>query len=168
MLNRLPGKLIHEQKYHNEGHHTLLEVIHLFLQEAKPAVLPSTACLAVAGPVSNNRAHLTNRSSWNIDGKTIGKVLGLQRCRVINDFVAMGYGLLTLNEATECVELQKAPKHNDAPIACIGAGTGLGECFITPNGLGGHECYGSEGGHAEFAPRSAVSAFNFIHKRSAV
>lgn len=134
----------------------MLEVIHLFLQEAKASAPPSTACLAVAGPVSNNHAQLTNRSSWNIDGKTIGKVLGLQRIRVVNDFVAMGYGLLTLNEEKECVVLQKAHKNHDAPIACIGAGTGLGECFITPNGHGGHECYGSEGGHAEFAPRNGV------------
>ena len=152
--------MIHDKKYSNDGYGSLLEVIHIFLQEAKASRPPSTACLAVAGPVANNRAQLTNRSSWNIDGKIIGKALGLQRIRVINDFVAMGYGLLTLNEEKECVVLQHAEKKADAPIACIGAGTGLGECFMTPCGSGsggGYECYPSEGGHAEFAPRNDVS-----------
>jgi len=154
----LPGKLIFDKKYSNDDYASLLEVIQLFLKESKTTAKPTTACLAVAGPVANNQAKLTNRSSWVIDGQALGKELGLERTRVINDFVAMGYGLLTLNEEKECVVLQRAPKQRDAPIACIGAGTGLGECFITPNGMGGYECYGSEGGHAEFAPRNDVSS----------
>ena len=76
---------------------------------------------------------------------------------MINDFVAMGYGLLTLNEEKECVVLQRAEKQLDAPIACIGAGTGLGQCFVTPTVNGHYECFASEGGHAEFAPRNDVS-----------
>lgn len=149
--------MIFDKKYSNDDYASLLEVIQLFLKESKTTAKPTTACLAVAGPVANNQAKLTNRSSWVIDGQELGKELGMERIRVINDFVAMGYGLLTLNEEKECVVLQSAPKQRDAPIACIGAGTGLGECFITPNGTGGYECYGSEGGHAEFAPRNDVS-----------
>lgn len=131
-------------------------MINLFLQESKSGHVPTTACLAVAGPVSNNHATLTNRSHWEIDGKALGDALGLKRCRVVNDFVAMGYGLLTLDEEKECVVLQHAEKDPNAPVACIGAGTGLGQCFITPNGHGGYECFASEGGHAEFAPRNDV------------
>ena len=160
---RLPGNLIYDQKYSNDKYGSLLEVIHLFLKDANASAAPTTACLAVAGPVANNRAQLTNRSSWVIDGQVLGKELNLERIRVINDFVAMGYGLLTLNEAKECVVLQHAPRQRDAPIACIGAGTGLGQCFITPTGNGGYECYGSEGGHAEFAPRNDVSGCNVFY-----
>ena len=43
------------------------------------------------------------------------------------------------------------------PIACIGAGTGLGECFLTPNSEDGdYSCFASEGGHVDFSPRNAV------------
>jgi len=56
----------------------------------------------------------------------------LSRVLIANDFVALGYGLLTVDDATECICLQDAPKLLNAPIACIGAGTGLGQCFLTP------------------------------------
>lgn len=39
-------------------------------------------------------------------------------------------------------------------IFYIGAGTGLGECFLTCDSKSNYECYPSEGGHAEFAPRN--------------
>jgi glucokinase len=69
--------------------------------------------------------------------------------------------------------LQDAPKQRSAPIACIGAGTGLGECYLTPvgdsdegeenedgdgdegsTGIVSYRCFPSEGGHAEYAPRN--------------
>jgi glucokinase len=49
---------------------------------------------------------------------------------------------------------------------CIGAGTGLGQCYLTPNcTVSGTEpntstvsytCYASEGGHVEYAPRNDI------------
>ena len=90
------------------------------MKESNIKHIPSTACLAVAGPVKDNYAKLTNRSSWIIDGNAIANELGIKRNRVINDFLAMGYGILTLDESTECITLQMAPKNNNAPIACIG------------------------------------------------
>lgn len=155
-LIRLPGKITFHKQYKNDGYASLQEVIRLFLQEAKCAQTPATACFAVAGPVSNNRAILTNRGSWDIDGEKLEAALGIKRISVVNDFVAMGYGILSLNEEKECVTLQHAEKNHSGPIACIGPGTGLGECYITPYGPGAHRCYASEGGHAEFAPRDEV------------
>ena len=38
-----------------------------------------------------------------------------------------------------------------------GAGTGLGECFLTCDGNGDYTCWPSEGGHVEFAPRDAIT-----------
>jgi glucokinase len=43
---------------------------------------------------------------------------------------------------------------SDAPKALVGAGTGLGECFLTPGSNGLYQAYASEGGHVEFAPRT--------------
>jgi hypothetical protein len=49
--------------------------------------------------------------------------------------------------------MQNAPPRKGAPLACIGAGTGLGECFLTMDN-GHYVAYPSEGGHAEFPPRT--------------
>lgn len=75
---------------------------------------------------------------------------------LINDFVAQGYGLLTVDrtDTKEVHVLQDASPEPGAPIATIGAGTGLGECFLTPGEDGYYVAYPSEGGHAEFPPRT--------------
>jgi len=38
------------------------------------------------------------------------------------------------------------------PKACVGAGTGLGECFLTPDEYGRYSCFPSEGGHVNGLP----------------
>ena len=55
------------------------------------------------------------------------------------------------------IKLSGAEPVTGAPIACVGAGTGLGECFLTAGSDGTYTCWPSEGGHAEFSPRSAVT-----------
>ena len=62
-----------------------------------------------------------------------------------------------MNDFEDCAVVQDAPKIRSAPMACIGAGTGLGQCFLVPTGgssslSASYECFPSEGGHAEFAP----------------
>ncbi|CAN8076589.1 unnamed protein product [Agarophyton chilense] len=116
-------------------------------------------CLAVAGPVANNHINFTNREGWIIDGHAIEEEFGIDSVLLINDFVANGYGLLSLTEE-ELVTLQQgnpsAPDIFSAPVALIGAGTGLGECFLTPDKDGKVTAYATEGGHVEFAPRSKL------------
>ncbi|CAK0819994.1 unnamed protein product [Prorocentrum cordatum] len=92
---------------------------------------------------------------WIIDGPMLEERFGLQCIEVINDFVAQGYGTLTLR-ADEKIHIY-GPKTalSGAPIACIGAGTGLGQCFLTADAEGEYTAFPSEGGHAEFAPRGA-------------
>lgn len=127
--------------------------------------LPVVGCFAVAGPVQENKVKFTNRGEWTIDGDEIAKTLGIRKISLVNDFLAVGYGLLTLDEEKECIVLQAGKKNKNAPIACIGAGTGLGECFLTPTSNGEYHCFPTEGGHAEFAPRNdvCISPFYLIY-----
>lgn len=141
----------------NENYPSFKAALKEFLDESHITSPPLTACFAVAGPVTNNTVSFTNRKEWSINGNDIQETFKIRTVKLVNDFVAVGYGLLTLNEETECVELQKAPKVPGAPIACIGAGTGLGECFLTVGPNSQYVCYPTEGGHTEFAPRSQVS-----------
>eukprot|EP00965_Chrysotila_dentata_P237863 6202164-Pleurochrysis_carterae.AAC.1 len=145
------------------------QVVKLFLKEANASSTPSAACFAVAGPVDKNAVTFTNRN-WRIDGPEVESSLGIKKVRLINDFVANGYGLLTLDKVNECVTLQEATPVVGAPIACVGAGTGLGECFSTATAPGQpYETYPSEGGHAEFAPRNDVEneLLGFLKKKFA-
>ena len=159
MLSNLAGTLILSKEYKNNDHESFDEVFALFLKEAGLSNEPPlTACIAVAGPVKDNMVRFTNRDGWIIAGRHIEEKFQIKSVQLVNDFLAAGYGLLTLNESTECVVLQEGTKNPSAPIACIGAGTGLGECFLTPKSQGEYTCYPSEGGHAEFAPRNEVGA----------
>jgi len=126
---------------------------------SNPTVL---ACFAVAGVVSDNKVHLTNFDNMLMDGDFIAqsRTNAFDRmvvsCRIINDFVAQGYGCLTLKD-TEVEHLHGPNTLNaDGPRVCVGAGTGLGECYLTPSKDGEFTCFPSEGGHVEFAPRNAV------------
>ncbi len=99
----------------------------------------------------------------------MAKDLGLKKVQLINDFVALGYGLLTVDRknSKEVRVLQDAPVQPGAPIATIGAGTGLGECFLTPGEGGHYVAYPSEGGHAEFPPRTETEfqLLEFLKRR---
>ncbi len=126
------------------------------------------ACFAVAGPVQNNKCILTNLGGddpttldgSSIEGNNNGLLKFIRRCKVVNDFVGQGYGLLDLDLQKEVVELVPGSKAMIDPLgpkACLGAGTGLGECYLTTSSLhpeDGYECYGSEGGHVDYVPRS--------------
>jgi len=63
--------------------------------------------------------------------------------KLINDFAAMGYGLLTL-KPHEYIVLNDKEKEEGAPIATIGAGTGLGECYLTADKDGQYSCFACE------------------------
>ncbi len=56
-----------------------------------------------------------------------------------------------------------------APIACLGAGTGLGEVYLTNNGKN-YDVWPSEGGHADFSPRNELefNLMNFMRERERV
>jgi len=77
-------------------------------------------------PVVNNTAKLTNLT-WFLDAKRLEQELGLHPS-LINDFAAVGYGVLGLDASDLCT-LQTGIPQPAAPIAVIGAGTGQGQAF---------------------------------------
>jgi glucokinase len=113
---------------------------------------PAHACLAVAGPVRAGRVKLTNLP-WLLDEAALASACGLERLELVNDFAVLIYGLPHL-EAQQQVPLQ-GPVAGDpqAPVAILGAGTGLGVAMgvPTPSGL---VAVASEASHGEFAPRT--------------
>ena len=108
-------------------------------------------CIAVAGPVRNGKAVITNLD-WIIDEKELVSSCG-QKLELVNDFAVLVYGLPHLSSEQE-VLIQAGTPDPAGPIAIIGAGTGLGMA----RGIkfqGRLLSLPREGGHREFAPRNA-------------
>ncbi len=140
---------IHQEKYPSSNYPDLVPIIKEFLASIdNPPV--KIASLAIAGPVINNTCKLTNLS-WDLDGKRIASQLEMDEVILLNDFAAVSYGILYL-EKKDLHILQSAKAQKNAPIAVIGAGTGLGEGFLIPQNSG-YEVFPTEGGHTEFPAR---------------
>ena len=111
------------------------------------------ACFAVAGPVDDNQARLTNLP-WGLDGNALGARYGVPEVLLVNDFAAVGYGIAELGPH-EVMTLQAGTPERDAPRVAVGAGTGLGVCVMMPR-QGRYAVHASEGGHVDFAPANAT------------
>ncbi|MBD2774626.1 glucokinase [Iningainema tapete] len=143
---------IYEERFRSGDFLDLVPMVQQFLAKVDSQI-PQKACFAIAGPVANNTAKLTNLV-WFLDGERLQEQLGITHVSLINDFAAVGYGILGL-EPQDLHTLQ-AGKHNpEAPIAIIGAGTGLGQGFLIKQGQD-YQVFPSEGGHADFAPRTEL------------
>lgn len=125
---------------------SLTPMLQSFLN-GKPA--PTAACIAVACPVESRRVRLTNLE-LTVDADEIERACGISAVRLINDFVAVGYGIEGLG-AGDVVTLQTGDEKPGATRVVLGAGTGLGEALLTWRD-DHYEVAASEGGHVDFAP----------------
>ena len=105
-------------------------------------------CFAVAGPVIDGRASMTN-VNLSFDELEISNELGLP-VAVINDLVALGHALNA--DPTRAVERIGGPGaiRSDETRAIVCAGTGLGMAIL-PSRANGRGVVPSEGGHARVA-----------------
>ncbi len=145
-------KTLHEVKYTSREFIDIVPMVKGFLASVNNSP-PSSACLAIAGPVINQTSKLTNLN-WYLDKQRLQTELNIPTVSLINDFAAVSYGILGLND-TEIHTLQTGEKQPQTPIAVLGAGTGLGEAFLIPQG-DSYQVFATEGGHADFAPRSEL------------
>lgn len=143
---------ISEETYHSGDFPDLVPMVQQFLVKANSPT-PQKACFAIAGPVVNNTAKLTNLA-WFLDTERLAQELGIPLISLINDFAAVGYGIFGLTKQ-DILTLQVGKPKPEAPIAVIGAGTGLGQGFLIKQG-NHYQVFPSEGGHADFAPRTEL------------
>lgn len=148
-------KVLHEDTYPSQDYPDLVPIAASFLKDADYSDPVQRACFGIAGPVVNNTSQLTNLS-WSLEGTRLAQELEIESVTLINDFAAIGYGVLGLEEGNlhRLQEVDPAQKQRrDVPLAVLGAGTGLGECFLISCGS---QTYvgATEGGHSDFAPRT--------------
>lgn len=104
------------------------------------------ACLAVAGPVQNGKARLTN-GHLEFSQAAIAEQLAVGTAALVNDMVALGAAVSASPDGS-FERLGGEPASGTKGV--VAAGTGLGMGIVV-----GDECLPSEGGHARVAPVGA-------------
>ncbi len=147
---------LYESRFPSLDYPEFVPMVKEFLKAAGSKVdigLLKSACFAIAGPVVHNTSQLTNLS-WFLRGEFLRGALDIDYVQLINDFEAIGYGVLGL-KPDDIFELQKGVPNPNSPMAVLGAGTGLGQGFLLPTGEE-YAVFPSEGGHVDFAPQSEL------------
>jgi glucokinase len=149
-----------EHRYESGAYGTFDDLVSDFLRIAPGPY--DAACFAVAGPVIADKAEITNLS-WSIVCGELVKRFPVARVELVNDFHAIGIGVPLLGP-DDGVRIHEGSRRHGAPIAILGAGTGLGESFVT-FARDAWTVIPSEGGHADFAPQDEEQCRLFVELR---
>ena len=156
----VPGAGSVERRYESANYSTFDDLLAAFVAEVPGPI--DAACFAVAGPVLNGQAEITNLS-WVMREADLARKFDIGRVSLINDFHAVALGVPLL-EAGDLLSLNAGKRDRTAPIGIVGAGTGLGEAIVTYDGTY-WDVIASEGGHADFAPQDEEQARLFLALR---
>ncbi len=110
---------------------------------------PHAAVVAVAGPVNDGVAALTN-GRWRMSTAGLNAV-GFSAARLINDYTALALAVRRLGAEDLGVIGDVRAISTDKTIALVGAGTGLGVAAAI-RADGAEAIATAEGGHIAFAP----------------
>ena len=135
-----------------DQHPTLVQAIRHYLSlSGKP--LPRAGGLAIATTITGDQVKMTNHP-WQFSIIALQRELGLQRLVVLNDFTALALGLPSL-DARELHRVGGGAAVAGAPLAVLGAGTGLGVSGLLATTGGGWVPITGEGGHVSLAAINA-------------
>lgn len=150
------------ETYRSAEYDGLESMIETFLAEHPTRV--DAACFGIAGPVRDGRVAKVNLA-WPVDSTTIAAAVGLDRVELINDLEANARGIAALRPEDFAV-LHEGDPAASGNAAVIAPGTGLGEAGLYWDGAR-HRVIASEGGHADFAPRTElqVELWRFLATR---
>ena len=146
-------RVLYKRQFASRDFPGLAPVVQAFLRDV--AHVPSHACFGIACPVMNGRCNVTNLS-WTVDVRALAVDIGISHTFVINDFQALGHAVPRLSSA-DLATLQTGEPQDHGTMALIGAGTGLGETFVTWS-RDGYQVHASEGGHTSFSPRNDLES----------
>ncbi len=120
------------------------------------------AAFGIAGPVIDGRVETPNLP-WKVTEAGLGARLGTPRVRLVNDLVANAIGIPTL-ERDQIHTLHRGEPVAGGNMALISAGTGCGMALLIRDGS--REIpVATEGGHIDFAPRTALEIGLLEHLR---
>lgn len=139
---------------------TLPAADHATLADAARAYLaahglsqPAEMAFGIASPITGDDVRMTNHH-WSFSIAAMKAELGLQRLKVLNDFTALALALPSLQQS-QSVQLGGGAARAGAPIALLGAGTGLGVSGLLQVREGHWLPLSGEGGHVTLAGTNA-------------
>ncbi len=139
------------RRYRNADHPGLETVLTRFIED-EGGVDCRAACVAVAGPVRDGRASLTNLD-WTIDRDTVARAARAETVAILNDLQAQGHALGHLGEeAVHTVVPGPAPQPHETRLV-IGIGTGFNAAPVFETDAG-RLVAPSECGHANLPIRT--------------
>lgn len=122
------------RRYANAEHASLAAVLETFIAENN-GVDCAAAAVAVAGPVRDGLARLTNLD-WEIDEATVASATKAERVAVVNDLQAQGHALGHL-AAKALTPIVDGPAHKaGATRLVIGVGTGFNAAPVHEGAFG--------------------------------
>ncbi len=93
---------LYQQSYPSQKYADLTPIVQQFFAEVKQEINQEievqNGCFGIAGPVVNNTSELTNLNWPKLTGDRLQKELSLESVHLINDFAAIGYGILGLKK----------------------------------------------------------------------
>lgn len=162
ILRAVAGDLaiLSSRNFASRDHGSLAAIVREFIAGAGHR--PERACFGIAGPVRAGRVQTPNLP-WLVDEAELAGILTLKQVSMINDLQANAFGIPLL-QAGDFATLNPGKPDLDGTIAVMSAGTGLGETITFWDGTV-HRPLPSEGGHADFAPRTELEAELLLYLR---
>jgi glucokinase len=139
------------REYASEDYDSLESIVREFLDDLHAP--PGRACLAVPCPTLEEMCRPANLP-WSIQTAGFDEAIGVPGAILINDFDAVGHAIAHLTIDGVAL-IRSGEAREGAPVAVLGAGTGLGVVFVLP-GEQGPRIVPSEGGHLGFSPRDSL------------
>jgi glucokinase len=147
---RRPQQIL-SRAYPTQEFDSFTAILDAFARDAGRRLAIDAAAIGVAGPIIDQTGRLTN-IAWDVTITQINRHLDTPHVALLNDLEAMANSVAFL-DAGELLPLQRGEPQRAGHAAVIAAGTGLGQAYL-------HRINGrllpiaSEGGHADFAPRT--------------
>jgi glucokinase len=140
------------RRYRNADFAGLETVLRTYVAD-EGNVDPIAACVAVAGPVRDGRATMTNLD-WTIDKTTLARATRAERVAILNDLQAQGHALghLAEDKIRGVIPFPEAGDHAAKLVVGVGTGFNAAPVYETASG---RLVAPSESGHINLPIRDA-------------
>jgi glucokinase len=139
------------RRYSNADYPGLETVLRRYIDD-EGGVDPIAACVAVAGPVRDGRATMTNLN-WTIDKDTLARATKAETVAILNDLQAQGHALGYLDDANIRTIIDGPTGLPNAARLVVGVGTGFNAAAVFDTDKG-RLVTPSESGHANLPIRT--------------
>ena len=139
------------RRYSNADYPGLETVLRRYIDD-EGGVDPIAACVAVAGPVRDGRATMTNLN-WTIDKDTLARATKAETVAILNDLQAQGHALGYLDDANIRTIIDGPTGLPNAARLVVGVGTGFNAAPVFDTDKG-RLVTPSESGHANLTIRT--------------